>query len=180
MSFALRLTLPAEPFWMELDCGVRLKVRPPSQTLVEVALMEARRRLTADREAEAGLAAVAGDGVPADRLFALYFFICLGQAAIIAWEGIGPAEGDAPLPVTPVNIGLLMAHAEIGPEFSDKYQADLRRLREEAGKSAPAPNGTTAPAPAETTAKTAPGETSPAAGASAAGTETVAPTLPTN
>jgi len=80
-----------------------------------------------------------------------------GQLAILAWEGVLPAEGEEPLPVTPEAVAQLMAIPELAQAFSRQYFAPLKRLIAEGESSGAAPAGTLGAAPDIATA--APGTT---------------------
>ena len=89
----LTLDLSNEPRWLDLVVGVRLQVRP-----LTTALMVAARR-------DPALAAIPDDASEEDR--ALVFAKALGRLAILDWEGVGDAEGDA-LAVSPEAVDALL------------------------------------------------------------------------
>lgn len=89
----IRLNLSAEPRWLDLLPGLRLKVAP-----VTTAIMASAR-------ADASL-----DGLDEDapkEVLAVAMAQAVARRVVTDWEGVGDDEG-APLPVTPDGIDALL------------------------------------------------------------------------
>jgi hypothetical protein len=129
----LRLDLTAEPRWLDLGHGVRLRLAP-----LTTALMVASR---SDPAVEA-LPATASDE---ER--ALVFAKAIARWSVIGWEGVGDADGN-PVPVTPAGIDALLEVWPIFEAFQASYVARGLRLDAEKNVSAPSPTGTSAGATA--------------------------------
>ena len=82
----LRLDLTAEPRWLDLGHGVRLRVAP-----LTTALMVAAR-------SDAAVEALPETASDEER--ALVFAKAIARRAVTEWEGVGDADGN-PVPVTP-------------------------------------------------------------------------------
>ena len=82
----LRLDLTAEPRWLDLGHGVRLRVAP-----LTTALMVAAR-------SDPALEAL--PSTASDEARALTFAKAIARIAVSDWEGVGDADGN-PVPVTP-------------------------------------------------------------------------------
>ena len=108
----ITLNLKREDFWLDLIDGVRVYVRPASTALV----MAAR------------VAALQENDDPALRSTAL--IKRLAQLAILDWEGIGDAEGEA-LPVTPEGIYALMDLWPVAEAFERLYLGPALLLEQE-------------------------------------------------
>jgi hypothetical protein len=125
----LRLDLTAEPRWLDLGHGVRLRVAP-----LTTALMVASR----------GDAAVeALPDTASDEERALVFAKAIARRAVSEWEGVGDA-GGTPVPVTPEGIDALLEVWPIFEAFQAGYVAKGLLLDAEKNVSAPSPNGTSA------------------------------------
>jgi hypothetical protein len=129
----LRLDLTAEPRWLDLGHGVRLRLAP-----LTTALMVASR---SDPAVEA-LPATASDE---ER--ALVFAKAIARRSVIGWEGVGDADGN-PAPVTPAGIDALLEVWPIFEAFQASYVARGLLLDAEKNVSAPSPTGTSAGATA--------------------------------
>lgn len=125
----LRLDLAAEPRWLDLRPGVRLRVAP-----LTTALMVAARN---DAAIEA-LPATASDEAQA-----LAFAKAIARIAVTDWAGVGDADGN-PLPVTPEGIDALLEVWPLFEAFQATYVAGGLLLDSERNVSAPAPTGTSA------------------------------------
>ena len=141
----LKLDLTAEPRWLGLGHGVRLRVAP-----LTTALMVAAR---SDPALEA-LPATASDE---ER--ALTFSMAIARLAVTDWEGVGDADGN-PVPVTPEGIDALLEVWPIFEAFQASYVSNGLLLDAEKNASAPSPTGTSAGAtatarPADKRARTA-------------------------
>lgn len=135
----IRLNLPREPYWLDLPLGVRLRVRPVDTAVDATARFAAVETLRAEPEATSqarrlGLAKAA-------------LATATAQAAILEWQGVLDADGDAPAPVTPETIARLMAVPSLAEAFVRAYYEPLERLAAEGEGCGAAPNGTTAAAP---------------------------------
>ena len=82
----LKLTFTREPFLLDLVPGVRVHVRPAT-TLVFTAAGES-------------MAWTPVDGLPSESVIRVAFVKAVAKAAILAWEGIGDADGE-PLAPSP-------------------------------------------------------------------------------
>ena len=106
----LRLT-PAtrDPYWLDLLPGVRLQVRP-----VSVASMLLARAAAGDALREAG---ERDDGtVRAGEAFTRAF----ARSVIVAWDGVGDAEGE-PVEPSPERVDLLLDHWPAFDAFDRLY-----------------------------------------------------------
>ena len=134
----LTLDLTNAPRWHDLAPGVRVQLRP-----LTTALMVATR---ADPEVEA---------VPeeaSDEERAMAFAKALARRAVLAWEGIGDADGTSIDP-SPEAIDALLDIWPIFEAFQTRYVAHAMILDAEKNASPPLPNGNSAGA--ETIAKPA-------------------------
>jgi hypothetical protein len=125
----LRLNLAREAYWLDLGLGVRVRVEP-----LTTALMVAARSDPAVRSLPEGTS---------DDEIAVIFGKALAGRAILAWEGVGDAEGN-PTPVTPEGIAALLDIWPIFERFQMGYVAKGLELEQEKNASAPSPNGSTA------------------------------------
>lgn len=98
-----------EPFWLDILPGVRIKVRP-----ISVADMLVARAVAA--EALGAKAETSGDA-PLDRTTTVAagaaFTKSLARTGIVAWEGIGDADGK-PVDPNPATVDQLL---EVWPAF---------------------------------------------------------------
>ena len=142
----LTLDLTNAPRWHDLAPGVRVQLRP-----LTTALMVATRR---DRVVES-LPPEASDE---DR--AVAFAKALARRAVLAWEGIGDADGN-PINPSPEAIDAALDIWPIFEAFQLTYVSKGLLLEQEKNASAPLLNGPSAGAhgiakPARKRAKTAP------------------------
>lgn len=161
----IRLSLPAEPYWLDLPANVRLQVRPLNTALKETANARARRLM---REMAAAIARRREVGAPVDDLQDLddpdvrdgtaefLYLSSLARLAIISWEGVRAAEGDGIAEITDLTVADLMRVPLISGAFDLKYQYQHAAVVAEGNASRPAPNGTGGTGPG-----TAPGAASP-------------------
>lgn len=123
--------VPADPQWIDLPLPqglVRVQMRPITRAAVRVARELAGQALIASENPD--LAAISQDVSAA-----------LMQGAIVAWEGVGDADGN-PAPVTPENIELLLQHPDAFSALERAYcQPWYERDREKNGSSG-SPSGT--------------------------------------
>ncbi|QIE56493.1 hypothetical protein G5B40_14155 [Pikeienuella piscinae] len=148
----LTLDLTNEPRWHDLATSVRVQLRP-----LTTALMVATR---SDPEVEA----VPEEATDEER--AVAFAKALGRRAVLAWEGVGDADGNAIEP-SPEAIDALVDIWPIFEAFQLSYVSKGLLLEQEKNASALSPTGPSAGAtdtarvanparPAQGAAKTAP------------------------
>ena len=142
----IRIELSPEPQWLDLGHGVRLLLLP-----LTTALMVATRSDPAvqDLNAEAS-----------NDSRAATFAVALARRAIVNWEGVGDAEGNA-LPVTYEGIDALLSLWPIFEAFNLRYVSRGMLLDAEKNVSAPSSTGTSVGAtataqPAKRNARSAP------------------------
>ena len=142
----LTLDLTNEPRWHDLASGVRLRLRP-----LTTALMVATR---SDPEVEV----VPEEATDEER--AVAFAKALARRAVLAWEGIGDADGN-PIEPSPEAIDALLDIWPVFEAFQLSYVSKGLLLEQEKNASALSPTGPSAGAtdiarPAQNDAKTAP------------------------
>jgi len=125
----LTLDLTNAPRWHALAPGVRVQLRP-----LTTALMVATR---ADPEVEA----VPEDAT--DETRAMAFAKALARRAVLAWEGIGDADGNVITP-SPEAIDALLDIWPIFEAFQLSYVSKGLLLEQEKNASAPLPTGSSA------------------------------------
>jgi hypothetical protein len=101
----LRLDFHAEPHWLTLIGGVRVKVRPFTAGLVAAARAGVSRVGLADADLE-------------ERFVALV--VELGVLAVLEWEGVGDTEGK-PAPCTPETIRATLSIYLVNNAFRRLY-----------------------------------------------------------
>jgi hypothetical protein len=141
----IRLELSPEPQWLDLGHGVRLKLLP-----LTTALMVATRSDPAVQDLDVDAS---------NDTRAAAFAVALARRAVVDWDGVGDAEGNA-LPVTPEGIDALLALWPIFEAFNLLYVSRGMLLDAEKNASAPLPTGTSVGAtatarPVEVSAPTA-------------------------
>ena len=105
----IRLDLKREPHWLDLGHGVRLHVRPCTTALMMAARAEVQRAaISPANDTEAA-------GIRAAGLIK-----ALALLAVLDWEGIGDAAGNA-APVTPESVNALMDLWPIARVFESAY-----------------------------------------------------------
>ena len=142
----LTLDLTNAPRWHDLTPGVRVQLRP-----LTTALMVATR------------SDPAVEGVPedaSDEERAVAFAKALARRAVLAWDGIGDADGK-PIDPSPEAIDALLDVWPIFEAFQLTYVSKGLLLEQEKNASAPSLNGPSAGAkatarPAEQPVPTAP------------------------
>ena len=125
----LRLDLTAEPRWLDLGHGVRLRVAP-----LTTALMVASR-------SDAAVEVLPDTASNEER--ALVFAKAIARRAVTEWEGVGDADGN-PVSTTPEGIDALLEVWPIFEAFQAAYVAKGLLLDAEKNVSAPSPTGTSA------------------------------------
>ncbi len=141
----IHLDLNNEPAWLDLGHGVRLHLQP-----LTTAMMVASRN-------DPAVAAL--DENATDEASALVFAKALARNAVLDWEGVGDADGNA-IPVSPEGIDALLDVWPLFEAFQTKYVAKGLVLDAEKNASAPLPTGSSAGAtdiakPVSAPAKTA-------------------------
>ncbi len=166
----LKLNIQTEPYWLELGIGVRVKVRPCTSPIFYAARAFMNKRLTEIGEEyrkrkEIGASV---DDLPQvdnaeirEALAEEYLARGLARAAIVDWEGILEADGDATAPVTPEKIDELMSGFwSIAASFSQQYTGVRELIDAEKKDLSAEQNGTSGTAqntatPAQKNARTA-------------------------
>jgi hypothetical protein len=141
----LTLDLTNAPRWHELAPGVRVQLRP-----LTTALMVATR-------SDSAIEAMPEDASDEER--AVAFAKALARRAVLAWEGVGDADGNAIVP-SPEVIDAALDVWPIFEGFQLTYVSKGLLLEREKNVSALSPNGPSAGAsgtatPAKRRAKTA-------------------------
>ena len=116
----IRLGLKAEPYWLDLLPGVRLKVRPFGTALF-FAAQSAMVRV--DTEGETASEVI-------DALRGVAFIKALARLSIIEWEGIADDKG-APAPVTPEAVEALMEIWQAAAAFERIYARPITEIEAE-------------------------------------------------
>ena len=132
----LTLDLTNAPRWHDLAPGVRVQPRP-----LTTALMVATR-------SDPGVEAVPEDVSDEER--AVAFAKALARRAVIAWEGIGDADGN-PIEPSPKAIDALLDVWPIFEAFQLTYVSKGLLLEQEKNASVLSPNGPSAGASATAT-----------------------------
>ena len=120
---------PAEPFWLDLVPGVRVRVRPITVASMLVA-REAVGKVYRDEDQT---------DVTARASIALVHE--LARRGVVEWEGVGTAE-DQPAPVTVENIDELLSHWSVYDALDALYVAPALRRDQEKNESSNSPGGT--------------------------------------
>ena len=182
----IRLSVPKEPFWIELLEGVRLKSRPVTRIEQSAARAWAQRQKAGVNGSEDTIASLGGEvsGLPdmddPDVMQAsedLLYAQGLARRIIIEWEGVLDKEGKQ-AEVTPEAIDEFMLLPYVGELFMTKVQQQIFEMFAEGNGSGPEPNGTSATA--QDTADGAETPTPPAAADNEEKAGSTAPTSPTN
>jgi hypothetical protein len=122
---------PAEPQWFDLDLPqgrVRVQLRPITRAAVRRARELVGKAMLASETPD--LAEI-GEDMSAELL----------RGAIVAWEGIGDADGN-PVPVTPENIELLLQHPDAFAVLNTAYCLPWYERDREKNASSGSPSGT--------------------------------------
>ena len=125
----LKLTFQRDPFWLDLVPGVRVHVRPAT-SLVFTAAGES-------------MAWAPIDGLPTESVLRVAFVKAVAKAAILAWEGVGDADGE-PLAPSPEAIDALLDLRAVYLAFETEYVAPGLVLDQEKNGCAPARSGISA------------------------------------
>jgi hypothetical protein len=129
----LTLDLTNEPRWHDLAPGVRVQLRPLTTSLMVVT------------RSDPVVEAVPEDATDEER--AVAFAKALARRAVLAWEGIGDAEGNAIDP-SPDAVDALLDIWPIFEAFQLTYVSKGLRLEQEKNVSASSPSGPSAGASA--------------------------------
>ena len=129
----LTLDLTNQPRWHDLAPGVRVQLRP-----LTTALMVATR-------SDPAVESLSDEASDEER--ALAFAGALARRAVLAWEGIGDAEGNA-IESSPEAIDALLDIWPVFEAFQLTYVSKGLLLEQEKNVSAPSPNGPSAGASA--------------------------------
>jgi hypothetical protein len=125
----LTLDLSNEPRWYELAPGVRVQLRP-----LTTALMVATR-------SDPAVETVPEDATDEER--ALAFAKALARRAVLAWEGVGDADGN-PIDPSPEAIDALLDVWPIFEAFQLAYVSKGLLLEQEKNASTLSPSGPSA------------------------------------
>ena len=125
----LTLDLSNEPRWHELAPGVRVQLRP-----LTTALMVAT-------QSDPVVEAVPEEASDEER--AVAFAKALARRAVLAWEGVGDADGN-PIDPNPEAIDALLDVWPIFEAFQLAYVSKGLLLEQEKNASAPSPSGPSA------------------------------------
>ena len=125
----LTLDLTNAPRWHDLAPGVRVQLRP-----LTTALMVATR-------SDPAVEAVPDEASDEER--AVAFAKALARRAVLAWEGIGDADGN-PIEPSPEAIDALLDIWPIFESFQIAYVSKGLLLDAEKNACAPLPSGTSA------------------------------------
>jgi hypothetical protein len=142
----IRLNLTAAPDWVDLSPDLRILVAP-----LTTALMVSAR-------ADPGVEAL--PATASQEELALAMAKAVARRAVLDWEGVGDAAGNA-VPVSPEGIDALLNIWPVFEAFQTAYVAKGLLLDAEKNVSAPSPTGPSAGAtgtarPAKGPAATAP------------------------
>jgi hypothetical protein len=125
----LTLDLTNAPFWCDLVPGVRVKLRPLTTALMVAARCDpAIADLPKEARTEEAALAMAK---------------ALARSAVLDWDGIGDAEGNA-IAVSPNAIDALLDIWPIFEAFQSLYVAKGLLLDAEKNASSPLPSGSSA------------------------------------
>ena len=151
----IRLSVPKEPFWIELLEGVRIKNRPVTRIEQSAARAWAQRQKAGVNGSEDTIASLGGEvsGLPdmedpdvAQASEDLLYAQGLARRIIIEWEGVVSKDGT-PADVTPEAIDEFMLLPYVGELFMTKVQQQVFEMFAEGNGSGPEPDGTSATAP---------------------------------
>ena len=146
----LRLDIPEEPYWLELEAGPRLYVRPlqtPEYNVAKARNIEALKHMVEERQ---GILETGGkvDHLPdfgdeaARQGYAEFLFtVALAQSAIIDWESVGDETGK-PIGVTKEAVAKLIRIPTVADDFLKKYTRHYETILTEGESSPVGANGT--------------------------------------
>lgn len=162
------LAIPTQPRWIDLPKGVRVRVKPldvlvitAARRLAERGLRQMRAERTDRLECGAPVTDLPDldDDIVAETLARMEFAGGLARYGVIAFDGVGNADGSDALPFSPENAQALVLHPDMMEPFLLAYLEPHAALAAEGNGSATTPDGSTdlvantaatAPAPAPT------------------------------
>jgi hypothetical protein len=157
----LTLDLTNAPRWHDLAPGVRVQLRPLTTALMVATRSDPAVEAVPDDAPDEDSDEIpdAGPAVISDEERAMVFAKALARRAVLAWEGVGDAEGNVIDP-TPEAIDALLDIWPIFEAFQLVYVSKGLLLEQEKNASAPSPSGNSAGAratakPARKRARTA-------------------------
>ncbi len=141
----LTLDLTNEPRWHDLAPGVRVQLRPLTTALMVATQSDPAVAAVPDEATDADPAEVteAGPAVISDEERAMVFAKALARRAVLAWDGIGDADGN-PIDPRPEAIDALLDIWPIFEAFQLAYVSKGLLLEQEKNASALSPNGPSA------------------------------------
>jgi len=141
----LTLDLTNEPRWHDLAPGVRVQLRPLTTALMVATQSDPAVAAVPDEATDADPAEVteAGPAVISDEERAMVFAKALARRAVLAWDGIGDADGN-PIDPRPEAIDALLDIWPIFEAFQLAYVSKSLLLEQEKNASALSPNGPSA------------------------------------
>jgi len=141
----LTLDLTNEPRWHDLAPGVRVQLRPLTTALMVATRSDPAVEAVPDEATDADPAEVteAGPAVISDEERAMVFAKALARRAVLAWDGIGDADGN-PIDPSPEAIDALLDIWPIFEAFQLAYVSKGLLLEQEKNASALSPNGPSA------------------------------------
>lgn len=149
----LKLNLQKEPYWLELPAQVRVKVKPLSSAVMQVAQNQAVREMLELRKERAARLESGADvtGIPdiddphvRNALSETLLITALARHSILEWEGVMLPDNDTPAPVNAQTVADLMDIWFVAQEFWKQYTRSLDLLEAEGNGSRLAANGTSA------------------------------------
>jgi hypothetical protein len=150
----LKLDIKYDDFWIELDKGIRVLVRPLTTCIMLIAQNNAKRLMNCEDDDEDE-----PEETKHARIHALLIEE-LATAAIVEWEGVYNAEGTELAEVNVDTVTDLMTIWYLAQRFFEKYTSSLDVLYQEGNGSGSAANGISAAG--QNTAEDATNSNSPA------------------
>lgn len=148
------LNLNPGPQWLDLMPGVRAEFRPLT-TAMFIRAREKSRAVVRAADLPDEREAVDPDVMAEVQYGARRALVeSVTLAGLIAWEGVGDAEGD-PVEPTPDWVAALLDNYAAFESIERKYLGPLLEAEAEKNASSPSPGGTSTPRAAKTTAAAA-------------------------
>lgn len=132
----LKLDIRYDDFWIELDKGIRVLVRPLSTYVMQIAQNNVKRLVRFDDPDTT-------DEVKNARIHS-FLIEELAVASILEWEGVYNAEGTELAEVNEDTVSDLMTIWYLAHAFFEKYTSSLNALYIEGNGSGSAANGISA------------------------------------
>jgi hypothetical protein len=126
----LKLDLILAPRWVEVAPGVRLHCAPCTSSV----LAEARGA------PDVMAASEMGNPILVSHLFSRH----VARLVVVAWEGVGDAEGNPVVPTAEYVQALFERHQPIAERFAIEFLGPVLTMESEKNGSAVSPNGTSA------------------------------------